>query len=51
MTELVQKMISEISKLPEQQQDSLAAWILEELASDQKWTELFDNSQDIYRRS
>ncbi len=34
MTELVRKAFSEISKLPENQQDNLAAWILERLAQE-----------------
>ncbi len=34
MTELVRKAFSEISKLPENQQDKLAAWILERLAEE-----------------
>jgi hypothetical protein len=33
MTELLQRAITEMSKLPEEQRDKLATWILEELAS------------------
>ena len=32
MSDLMQKAIAEINKLPEQQQDELAAWILEKIA-------------------
>ena len=34
MTELLQKAIAELSKLPEQEQDEYATWILKSLASD-----------------
>ena len=34
MTELLQKAISELSKLPEQEQDEYANWILSKLASE-----------------
>lgn len=32
MTELLQKVIAEVSKLPETRQNRVASWILEELA-------------------
>ena len=47
MTELMQKVLVEINKLPEQEQDVFAAWILEELASETRWAELFASSQDL----
>jgi hypothetical protein len=34
MSDLLQKAISEISKLPEQQQDVIAAWILDRIAEE-----------------
>lgn len=39
MTELLQKAIGEMSKLPADQQDELASWILEKLASPDLKTE------------
>jgi hypothetical protein len=33
MTDLLQKAIAEMTKLPEQQQDMVATWILEKLAA------------------
>ena len=39
MTELLQKAIDELYKLPEQRQDEVAAWILEKLADDSDWEE------------
>jgi hypothetical protein len=39
MTELLQKAIGEMTKLPAEQQDELATWILEKLASPDLKTE------------
>lgn len=39
MTELLQKAIAEISKLPDEQQDEIASWLLERLAADQSEAE------------
>jgi hypothetical protein len=44
MTELLQKAIAEVSKLPVEEQDALAAWILEEISSEERWDEAFSNS-------
>jgi hypothetical protein len=35
MSELLQKAISELTKLPEHQQDVIAAWILERLSEEE----------------
>ncbi|HYO50653.1 MAG TPA: hypothetical protein VEW94_12455 [Chloroflexia bacterium] len=47
MTELLEKAFTEAAKLPKQEQDALAAWILEELASERRWEEAFAASGDI----
>ncbi len=47
MTELLEKAFSEVSKLNESQQDSVALWLLEELASEQRWEKAFNDSQDL----
>jgi hypothetical protein len=44
---LLEKAMAEASKLPEQEQDAFAAWILAELESERKWDELFSRSQDL----
>jgi len=44
MTKLLEKAFSEASKLPQQEQDAFATWILEELASERHWDELFAKS-------
>ena len=46
MTQLLEKALSEVAKLPPSEQDALAAILLEELASEKKWGELFAKSQD-----
>ncbi len=46
MTELLKKAFDEASKLPSEQQDAIAALLLEELESDRNWDRTFENSQD-----
>ena len=46
MTQLLEKALSEVAKLPPSEQDALAAILLDEIASEQKWGELFAKSQD-----
>ena len=41
MTKLLEKALAEVSKLPKKEQDALATWILEELASEQRWERAF----------
>lgn len=45
MTEL-ERAFAEASKLPPQEQAALAAWILHELASEQRWEQAFADSAD-----
>jgi len=44
MTKLLEKAISELSKLSDDQQDSMAQWILDELEDEQRWDTAFENS-------
>jgi hypothetical protein len=37
---------AEAAKLPVKEQEALANWILEEIASEKRWSELFTGSQD-----
>ena len=46
MTKALKKAFEAASKLPKAEQDALAAAILEELASERRWDELFDRSTD-----
>ena len=46
MTQLLEKALSEVAKLSGSEQDALAAILLEELASERRWSESFAMSQD-----
>lgn len=50
MSRLLDEAFTEASKLPESEQDALAAWLLEELASDRQWDKAFDDSADALAR-
>jgi hypothetical protein len=39
--------VAEAAKLPEPEQDALAAVILEELASERRWDQAFTDSADL----
>jgi hypothetical protein len=46
MTELLQQVISEIQKLPADQQDAIASRLMTELKDEQRWTEQFKLTTD-----
>ncbi|HZP01546.1 MAG TPA: hypothetical protein VFD30_14750 [Terriglobia bacterium] len=46
MTKLLEKAFTEASKLPQEEQDSLARLLLADLASERRWNEAFAKSQD-----
>ena len=46
MTDLLQQVISEIQKLPSDQQDAIATRILADLKDEQAWTARFDATTD-----
>lgn len=51
MTQLLQRAIAEIEKLPDDAQDAMAERILAELADEQAWTERFEaTSAEQWRR-
>lgn len=47
MTQLLEKALSEVAKLPASEQDAVAALVLEELASERRWSSSFAKSQDL----
>jgi aspartate/glutamate racemase len=47
MTELLKQAIAKVQNLPENEQDNIAAIILEELEDEAKWEESFTASQDL----
>ena len=46
MTRLLEEAFDKVSSLPDEDQDAVASLILEEIESEQRWDELFANSQD-----
>ncbi len=46
MTQLLDLALTEAAKLPEPEQDVLAAILLQEIASEQRWSDSFAKSQD-----
>jgi hypothetical protein len=47
MTQLLDKAVLAASKLPEPEQDALAAILLAEIESERRWAESFEKSQDL----
>jgi hypothetical protein len=47
MTQLLEKALTEIAKLTPPEQDAIAAILLEEIASEQRWAKSFEKSQDL----
>ncbi len=45
MTDLLKKAFDVASRLPVDEQDAVAEWLLAELASEQKWEERFADTQ------
>jgi hypothetical protein len=47
VTELLKKAFEKASKLPESDQNAFARWLLDELASEQRWDQAFANSEEL----
>ena len=47
MTDLLQKAFRHASKLPPQQQDALAKWLLGEIEADHEWDAAFGKSPTL----
>ncbi len=47
MTELLERVISELKTLPSGSQDAIATIILEELEDEQKWDKAFSGSPNV----
>jgi hypothetical protein len=50
MTGLLEKAIEQIAKLPESEQDAVAAVMLEELASERRWADALAGSREKLAR-
>ena len=46
MTQLMEKALAEVQKLPDPDQDAIAVIILDELADERRWDEAFARSQE-----
>ncbi len=47
MGKLLQKVMVEAAKLPDEEQEAFAAFMLAELESEHRWDDLFSRSQDL----
>ncbi len=50
MTKMLEKAFAQAARLPEQEQNAFANWILEELASEKRWQKAFADSADALAR-
>ena len=50
MGRLLEKAISEASKLPDSEQEAIGAWLLAEMESEHRWDELFGRSGGVLER-
>ena len=46
VTKLLEQAFEKAAELPDTEQDSFARWLLAELESESRWTDLFAQSQD-----
>lgn len=47
MGKLLDRVITETAKLPQEEQEAFAAFMLAELESERRWDDLFARSQDL----
>jgi hypothetical protein len=50
MTHLLKKAFEEASRLDEAEQNAVGQWLLEELASDRRWDDIFHGSRDALKK-
>ncbi|MDX1430383.1 MAG: hypothetical protein R3282_08850 [Rhodothermales bacterium] len=50
MTDLFRKAVEKVESLPKDQQDAIAAMILEELADEERWNKTFERTPDVLER-
>jgi hypothetical protein len=50
MTSILQQAFEKAAKLPPDEQDRFGAWMLEELASEERWDQLFARSHDLLEK-
>ena len=47
MTRLLERALSQVEKLPASEQDAVAAVVIEDPASERRWSESFAKSEDV----
>jgi hypothetical protein len=47
MTALLEKAFEQATKLPEEEQNALAQWLLIEMESEKDWSRAFADSEDV----
>jgi hypothetical protein len=47
VSKVLERVVTELSKLPEAEQETVGAWILAELESEHRWDDLFARSADL----
>jgi len=47
MTRSLDSVVKTLASLPAEEQDRIAQWLSAELASEKRWTDMFDQSQDL----
>jgi len=47
MGKLLDRLMTETARLPDEEQEAFAAFMLAELESERRWDELFSRSQDL----
>ena len=50
MTDMLEKAVAQAKRLPEEQQNAIAALILEEIEDDARWVAAFARSHDVLER-
>jgi hypothetical protein len=49
MTTVLETALAEVAKLPPEEQDALASLLLDEIRSEQRWTQALSGSQDLLK--
>ncbi|HNT87843.1 MAG TPA: hypothetical protein PKL84_08250 [Candidatus Hydrogenedentes bacterium] len=47
MTHLLRQAFEKAESLPEAEQDALGRWLLEDVASEERWRQLFEESEGL----
>ena len=50
MTQALSAAVATAAQLPDEEQDALAAILLEEMESEERWSQLFADSQNLLER-